>query len=170
MKVGFLMNTKSKLSLFTAAALLALTGCTSAAAPASDEIKIVDGWVRVSEYSDHVGGMTGAFASFTNKTDHTVTILGGSTDIAPMVQTHEVVMNKGAMVMQEKKGGIAIKPGETVTLEPGGLHIMLMNLKKAILEGDKITLTIDFDGAKDVTVTWPAKASLAGDETYKPTK
>jgi copper(I)-binding protein len=47
---------------------------------------------------------------------------------------------------------------------------MLMGLKKPILEGDEITLTLDFDGYEDQTFTWPAKASLSGDEKYEPKK
>lgn len=156
-----------RLALLSAGLLLAttLTGCASEHA---EELHIDNGWVRVSEYSDHVDGMTGAFAEFTNHTDHDITIVGGSAEIASMVETHEVVMADGEMKMQKKEGGIIIPAGESLTLEPGGLHIMLMGLKEAILDGDKVTLTIDFDGYEDQTVTWDAKTSLAGDETYKP--
>lgn len=156
-----------RLALLSAGLLLVttLTGCASEHA---EELHIDNGWVRVSEYSDHVDGMTGVFAEFTNHTDHDITIVGGSAEIASMVETHEVVMADGEMKMQKKEGGIVIPAGESLTLEPGGLHIMLMGLKEAILDGDKVTLTIDFDGYEDQTVTWDAKTSLAGDETYKP--
>ena len=149
---------------------LLLSGCASGSVDGHDELHISDGWVRVSEYSDHVDGMTGAFAKIENHTDHDVTLVGGSAEIAMMTEVHEVVMLDGAMKMQPKDGGILIKAGESVTLEPGGLHVMLMGLKKAILEGDEVTLTLDFDGAEDQTLTLPAKASLAGDEEYVPKK
>lgn len=152
-----------------AAALListSLSGCVTGGS--HNAVEFVDGWVRVSEYSDHVGGMTGAFAEIQNSTDHDVTIVGGSAEVATMVEAHEVVMNNGKMMMQAKEGGIVIPAGKTITLEPGGLHIMLMGLKKPIAVGDQITLTIDLDGADDMTFTWPAKASAAGDEEYKP--
>lgn len=146
-----------------------LTGCSmepSGSIDGHDEIHFSDGWVRVSEYSDHEGGMTGAFAKIENHTANDVTLVGGSAEIAGMVEVHEVVMIDKEMKMQQKEGGIVIKAGETVTLEPGGLHVMLMGLKKPILEGDEITLTLDFDGYEDQTFTWPAKASLSGDEEY----
>ena len=158
---------------FAAIAAIALATSLSACATMQEhpqELHLTDGWVRVSEYSDHVDGMTGAFATFVNHTDHDITIVGGSAEIAGMVQVHEVVMVDGAMKMQEKKGGIVIPAGKSVTLEPGGLHIMLMGLKKPILVGDKVTLTIDLDGYEDQTVTWDAKTSLSGDEEYKPSK
>lgn len=162
-----------------AAALLISTSLTSCASStdsgASSDMKkaavaVENGWVRVSEYSENVGGMTGAFGTFTNNTDAEVKILGGSAEIATMVEVHEVVMSGGKMLMQAKEGGIVIPAGESLTLEPGGLHIMLMGLKKPIATGDQITLTIDFEGADDQTFTWLAKESAAGDEEYKPAK
>lgn len=147
-----------------------LTGCASGSVDGQDELDLSDGWVRVSEYSDHVDGMTGAFATIENHTDHDVTLVGGSAEIAKMVEVHEVIMMDGEMKMQAKEGGILIKAGESVTLEPGGLHVMLMGLKEAILEGDEVTLTLDFEGAEDQTLTLPAKASLSGDEKYEPKK
>ena len=156
-----------------AIAAIALATSLSACATVEEhpqELRLTDGWVRVSEYSDHVDGMTGAFATFDNHSDHDITIVGGTAEIAGMVQVHEVLMLDGEMKMQEKEGGIVIPAGESVTLEPGGLHIMLMGLKKPILVGDKVTLTIDLDGYEDQTVTWDAKTSLSGDEEYKPSK
>lgn len=158
-------------------ATFALSGCASSTPAAettqssSDQkmaaVAIENGWVRVSEYSDHTGGMTGVFAKITNNTDADVTLIGGSSDIAPMVEVHEVVMSDGAMKMQKKEGGIVIPAHGSVTLEPGGLHVMLMNLAKPILDGDMITVTLDFDGADSQTLTLPAKTSESGDEEYK---
>lgn len=146
-----------------------LTGCTKAPLAEHSDLQITDGWVRVSEYSVK-DGMTGAFATIANHTDHDVTLVGGSTEIAMMTEVHEVVMLDGEMKMQPKDGGIVIEAGKSVTLEPGGLHVMLMGLKQQILEGDEVTITLDFDGAEDQTFTWPAKASLSGDEEYEPKK
>ena len=106
--------------------------------------------------------MTGIFAKITNNGDKTITLVGGSTDAAMMVQTHEVVDG----MMQEKKGGIEIHVGQTVTLQPGGLHVMLMNLTKPIVVGDKVDFTFKFEGADEQTFTLTAKESEGGDETY----
>jgi copper(I)-binding protein len=147
-----------------------LTACAAPAASVDghDEIHLANGWVRVSEYSAEAGGMTGAFAEISNHTANDVTLVGGSSASAMMVEVHEVVMIDGEMKMQAKEGGILIKAGETVTLEPGGMHVMLMGLKTPLLGGETVELTLDFDGAEDITVQWPAKASLAGDESYAP--
>ncbi len=135
----------------------------AAAAPA--EVVVTEAWVKASEYSDHVGGMTGVFMKITNKTKKAIYLVGGSSSIAPMVETHQVV---GGM-MSKKEGGIRIWPGKTVTLQAGGLHIMLMGLKKAILPGSKVDLTLKFTGAKNLVLKpMLAKISASGQETYTP--
>ncbi len=166
------MGFKKVLTTAISAAFI-IGSLTACAAPAEsvdghDDIHLANGWVRVSEYSAEAGGMTGAFAEISNHTDKDVTLVGGSSASAMMVEVHEVVMVGGEMKMQAKDGGILIKAGETVTLEPGGLHVMLMGLKAPLLGGETVELTLDFDGAEDITVQWPAKASLAGDESYEP--
>lgn len=171
---------KKLIAIAMFAGALALSGCSantstpettqSSADQKMAGVVIENGWVRVSEYSDHVGGMTGVFAKITNNTDADITLVGGSSDIAPMVEVHEVVMSGGEMKMQRKEGGIVIAAGASVTLEPGGLHVMLMDLKKAILDGDEITVTLDFEGASSQTLVLPAKTSASGDETYNPNK
>ena len=145
-------------------ATLTFSGCAPEATNELPKTGIIieDAWVRASEYSAEAGGMTGVFAKITNRGDKTITLVGGSTDAAMMVQTHEVVDGQ----MQEKKGGIEIHVGQTVTLQPGGLHIMLMNLTKPIVVGDKIDYTFKFEGADSQTFTLTDKESEGGDETY----
>ena len=137
---------------------------TPATAATKSEVTVSGAWVKSSEYSDHVGGMTGVFAKITNKTKKTITLVGGTSSFAPMVDVHQVVNG----VMSHKPGGIKIAPGKTVTLQPGGLHVMLMGLKKTILPGTKVDLKLTFTGAKPVALKLTAKSSAAGEETYTP--
>lgn len=144
------------------AMVLALVACAPAQ---TGKLEVSGEWVRASEYSDHVGGMTGVFMQITNNTEAAVTLIGGTSDIAPMVQVHQVVDG----MMTEKPEGIEIKPGETVTLEPGGLHVMLMGLTEAIKVGTKVNLTLKFKGADDLVLPeMLAKTSASGDEQYNP--
>ena len=134
----------------------------SACSPEKHSVTISDPWVRSSEYSAAAGGMTGIFATLTNNTDKDITLTGGKTDAAAMVQTHKVV---GGM-MQEVKGGLVIPAGGTLTLEPGGLPVMLMGLTNAIVAGDKIDFTFTFDDGSEQTFTLTAKPADGGDEHY----
>ena len=152
-----------KVSILAAfASLLVLTGCAQA-----PTVEVSGAWVRASDFSDHVGGMTGAFMEIKNNGSETITLVGGSAEIAGKVEIHEIVMSGGEMVMQLKDGGISIEPGATHVLEMGGDHVMLMDLKQPIVAGDVLSVTLDFEGAEDLTLTdLVAKPSDGGDETY----
>jgi hypothetical protein len=62
-------------------------------------------------------------------------------------------MNNGVMTMRPVKGGLSIPPGQSVTLAPGGYHIMLMELKAPLKKGDKVPVTLAFEKAGEVNVT-----------------
>jgi copper(I)-binding protein len=142
--------------------VISLSAC---AAQTSGELEVSGAWVKSSEYSDHIGGMTGAFMVITNNSNQDVTLIGGSSSFAPMIQTHQVIDG----VMSEKADGITIKAGESVTLEPGGLHVMLMNLSKVIDAGTSVDLTLKFKGHADIKLNdMIAKTVPAGEETYTP--
>jgi copper(I)-binding protein len=158
------MRRLALIALLVAPALLFSSVATATAATKA-EVTVSGAWVKAFEMSEMVGGMTGVFAKITNNTNKTITLVGGSSSFSPMVDVHKVV--NGAM--SHKPGGIQIRPGKTVILQPGGLHVMLMNLKKKIAPGTKVDLKLTFKGAKAVALKLTAKASPAGSETYAPT-
>jgi copper(I)-binding protein len=59
----------------------------------------------------------------------------------------------GAMVMQELTEGLALVAGETVTFEPGGYHVMLLDIAEPLEAGDEIELTLEFAEAGATTLT-----------------
>ena len=142
-------------------ALLTLAGCASTPA-----IEISDTWVKSSEMS-MVGGMTAVYGTITNNSNQDVVLVGGQTDVTDRVEIHEMAMSGGEMVMQQIEGGLVIPAGEKVTLEPGGNHMMLMDLSKAVIAGETISVTFDLEGADDVTIEGiMAKPAEGGDENY----
>ena len=66
------------------------------------------------------------------------------------------------MTMLPMDGGIEIKPGETVRLDPNGSHIMFVGLKKALQEGDHVAATLTFAKAGTVSVEMFLDASEGG--------
>jgi copper(I)-binding protein len=58
----------------------------------------------------------------------------------------------GAMVMQEMPNGLALVGGETVVLEPGSYHVMLLDLAAPLVDGEQFDVTLDFAEADDVTI------------------
>jgi hypothetical protein len=67
-------------------------------------------------------------------------------------------MEGGVMKMRPVEGGLEIKPGETVTLAPGGFHVMLVTLKHPLEAGQTVKATLKFDEAGAVDVDYPVVA------------
>lgn len=145
-----------------AGASSASAGATGAPAAAA-ALTLTDGWVKAADT-----GMTALFGTLKNTGSAPVTVVGGSSDIAGMIETHEVVMVDGAAKMQPKKGGFEIPPGGTHTLAPGHDHIMLMGLTKAVKPGDQVKITLKLGDGSTVDVTGLGKDFSAGNESYQP--
>lgn len=64
-----------------------------------------------------------------------------------------------AMTMRELADGLPLPAGETITLQPGGYHVMLLDLAEPLAVGDEIELTLDFATADDMTLTVEVAAS-----------
>ena len=62
-------------------------------------------------------------------------------------------MDMGAMVMQELTDGLELTGGETVTFEPGGYHVMLLDIAEPLEVGDEIEVTLEFAEADSYTTT-----------------
>ena len=170
-KKGITMHarTTSKLLALTAAAIIALTGCSTAAGstaetkPAGESVTIENGWVKAADE-----GMSAAFGELENSSDQDVTVVSATTKASNMIELHETVENEsGEMVMREKSGGFTIPAGKSLTLEPGGNHIMLMDLVNPIKAGDEVTFTLTFSDDSTYDFTVPAKDYSGANENYE---
>jgi copper(I)-binding protein len=151
---------RKTLLLFLSISLF-LTGCAS-----SSDVVAQDLWVKSSEMSTR-GGMTAVYGMLTNNSSQDVVLVGGATEIAGVVEVHEMSMIGGEMMMQEIEGGLVIPAGKSIVLEPGGNHLMLMMLTDDLEAGEEISVTFDFDGAEDLRVDGiVAKPAEGGDEEY----
>ena len=99
-------------------------------------ISVTDAWARATMPGQPVSG-----AYMQIQADADARLLSVSSSVVPRVEVHEMNMDGGVMRMREVKA-IELPKGKTVSLEPGGFHIMLMNLKKPIAAGDVIPLTL----------------------------
>jgi len=137
-------------------ALLALAVvCASSSLAVADEVKagdlvITQCWARATPGGAKVGG---AYMTITNKGSAVDRLTGGSADIAGKVEIHEMTTVNGVMKMRPLEKGLAIDPGKTVKLAPGGYHVMLEDLKGPLKQGDKVPVTLDFEKAGKVNVT-----------------
>ena len=151
-------------ALVAVAAVLSACGSstvtTTSAAPA---ITARDPWVKTA-----ASGMTAAFVTLENSSSNADVLVSASTSVAGMVQLHEMVMQDGQMVMQEKKDGIAVPAKGDAVLEPGGNHIMLMDLKSPITAGEKVAITLTFKSGATLQIEAAARDYDGGNESYNP--
>jgi periplasmic copper chaperone A len=156
-----------------AAVSLALAGCGTAAGaspddadgaaePAGQNVTIADGWVKAAD-----SGMSAAFGGLTNEGPDDVTVVSATTEASSMLELHETVENEsGEMIMRETEGGFVIPAGDTLTLEPGGSHIMLMDLTDPLEAGEEVTFTLTFADDSTYEFTAPVKDYSGANENY----
>jgi copper(I)-binding protein len=127
------------------------------AAPArAEEVKagdlvITQAWSRATPGGAKVGG---GFLTIENKGSAPDRLIGGSADIAEKVQVHQMTANNGVMTMRPLDDGLTIEPGKTVKLAPGGYHLMMLNLKSPLKQGDKVPVTLEFEKAGKVKLSF----------------
>jgi uncharacterized protein YcnI len=108
-------------------------------------------WIRATPGGARIAGGYMTIANTGKEADR---LTGGTLSAAGRFEVHEMSMDGGVMKMRELKRGLEIKPGETVELKPGGYHLMFMDLKQGLKEGDKIKGTLVFEKAGKVEVDY----------------
>ena len=84
-------------------------------------------------------------------------LIAAKAAIAQRVEIHSMEMDNGVMRMRAVDGGLAIAAGESLTLAPGGLHIMLMTLTTDLAPGTQHEIILVFEKAGDIKLTATAK-------------
>src|SRR5580704_9690533 len=147
-----------KLSLIvtlTAAAVVLLAPRASAQTFKAGSIAIESPWARATPKGATIGA---GYMKITNTGTTPDRLMSGSSDVAPKLEVHEMKMENGVMKMRPVQGGLEIKPGETVELKPGSYHVMFVDLKKPLAEGDHIDAKLVFEKAGAVDVQYDVLA------------
>jgi periplasmic copper chaperone A len=115
-------------------------------------IHISQPWARATPKGASAGA---GYMTITNtgKTPDRVTCV--ASEAAAQCQIHTMTMEGGVMKMRPVEGGLEIQPGETVTLKPGSLHVMLMNLKHPLEQGKTVEATLKFEKAGTAEIGFP---------------
>lgn len=114
------------------------------------DLVITQAWTRATPGGAKTGG---GFLTIENKGGSPDKLVGVSADVAGKVEVHQMAMDGGVMKMRPVEGGLTIDPGKTVKLAPGGMHLMMMDLKSPLKQGDKLPVTLQFEKAGKVQVT-----------------
>jgi len=148
-------NSKYLFAAGAAAALLAVSPAAQAADYDVGSIHISQPWSRATPKGASAGA---SYMTITNKGTTPDRVSCVSSDASAECQIHTMTMEDGVMKMRPVEGGLEILPGQTVTLKPGGLHMMLLNLKHPLAAGDSVKATLKFDHAGTVDVEYPIAA------------
>jgi len=85
-----------------------------------------------------------------------------SPEIAGRTEMHEMAVTDGVMRMRPLPKGVELAPGMTAKFEPGGLHVMFMDLKRPFEKGERIKATLNFEKAGSVEVEFVVDAMGGG--------
>ena len=129
------------------------------------DLVITQAWSRATPGGAKVAG---GYLTIDNKGSTPDRLIAGSADVADKVQVHEMTMNNGVMTMRLLDQGLTIEPGKTVKLAPGGFHLMLLDLKNPLKRGDKVPVTLEFEKAGKVTVSFDVQGVGAQGPTTAP--
>jgi hypothetical protein len=119
------------------------------------DLVISDPWSRQSPMAaDAAAG----FLKITNTGKKDDRLVKATASITPNVQLHDMVIENDVMKMVELTEGIPIPAGATVELRPKSLHVMFVDLKAPVKEGEKINGTLFFEKAGSVDVVFEVKS------------
>ena len=163
------LKSVAKLAMLPIVAVFALVlaSCSStdttasSASPVAAPLTSSDTWAKATD-----GPMSAAFGMIKNNSDETVTITSATTSASDKTELHETTEIDGQSQMQVKEGGFEIPAGDTLKLEPGGNHIMIMNLQEPIKSGDDVTVELMLANGDTMSFTAQAKETNAGEEPY----
>lgn len=117
--------------------LLMIAGLLNAQMTWSAGVKVEQAWIRATVPGQEVAG---AYMNITSAAN--ARLLGVSSPVAATAQLHSMSMKQGVMEMRELKD-IALPRNKIVKLAPGGMHVMLFDLKQVLKPGEVILLTLD---------------------------
>ena len=141
--------------ILSLASLVAVTACAAAApsGTADGRITVREAWVRPAG----AGQTSAAYLTIANGSTEADTLVGVSTPSAASASVHQTTTDANGMTGMHE-ATIAIPAGQSVTLDPGGYHLMLIDLTDDLAPGSTVRLTLTFEDAGPVNVEAEVRA------------
>ena len=129
-------------------------------AGSADQISVLDPYVRLAPPN---APATGAFMVIKNNGDQDVKILKADNPVSKVTELH-THLNEGGVMKMRPLPAIDIKAKGEAVLKPGGMHVMMIDLKVPMKAGDVVPMTLTFsDGSSkqfDARVVRPIAAGM----------
>lgn len=141
------------------AVLLLASACTDDAEadpttpPHDDPIEVVNAYIPAPPTDT-----AAAYVVFQNHGDEADRLVSATADVTDTVELHQTSMDGGTMTMAQVDG-IDLPAGGELLMEPGGYHVMLIELTRELHEGDSVAMTFTFEHGGTVEFTVPVVSS-----------
>ncbi len=129
--------------VFVLAIPLLLSACG-----AEKGIEVQGAWARPAARGEN-GAIYFVIQNNARETDE---LTGVSSDVAEAVEMHESIMMNGDVMQMQQLESVPLQAGTKTTFKPGGLHIMLIGVKKNLKIGDQIEITLHFKNSDDMNL------------------
>ncbi len=146
----------------TILSFIALLGVLLAGAPQAfardyrlGTLEIHDPWARATPPSAPTAG---GYMTITNKGSAPDRLVSIESPAAAKADIHEMKMDGSVMRMRADDGGLALPPGQTVVLKPGGYHVMFQELKAPFKKDSTVKATLVFEKAGRIDVEFAVGA------------
>lgn len=130
-------------------AVLAMAAASTARAQDKAPIAIEGGWARATAGMARTGA---AYLTIRNTGAAADRVVSVASPVAATVEMH-AHLKDGDVMRMRPVAAIDVAPGAQAVLQPGGLHLMLLDLKGPLKDGDQFPVTLTFEKAGPVTVT-----------------
>ena len=156
------MKTKTINQVFLAALLPVLLACGKQSQEStSSGLQVREAWVRAMPPGSPVAA---GYMQLHNPGRTALRVSGLSSPLAERVEAHDMTMENGQMRMRESE--IALAPGESLALEPGGRHLMFFGVKAPFAEGQSVALTIRLDDGSSQQLSLPVRSEAAAESGH----
>ena len=135
-----------------------VAGLFLAGSAAAQEVSVTQAWARATPPGSIVAAVYLTIDNGGRPADRLISV---STPAADRAEVHTIV-HEGDVVRMRRTEPLDIGAGERLVFEPGGRHLMLMGLKAPLVEGRRVSVTLDFEKAGRIAVEADV---LAGDTT-----
>lgn len=134
-------------AILSLSAILVLTGCAQQST--GPQIKIEDAWARPSAGADMNGAI---YFRIVNDGKEADKLLSADTPSAKAAEAHESMADDNGVMSMKPREIVQVPAGGEVEFKPGGLHLMLVDLKQPLAVGDEVSLTLRFEKAGEIVL------------------
>jgi copper(I)-binding protein len=152
---------KKILSLFVVVITLSSCGETEMQHAGEKGIKVTSPWLREPPPGSQSAAGYLFIQNFEKKDDR---LLGVTSSAAERVEIHEIQDEGGMLRMREMENGLSVPAHDSVTLEPGGYHLMFIEPKRTLVLGDTVPMVLSFEQFGEYKVDFQVKSSVQSNQ------